>query len=49
MGAQAKIETMMLNGCGVCDIARVLGIGKNTVIRALKNSPLRQLIQEKTS
>ncbi len=39
MGTQAKIEAMTLNGSGVSDIVRVLGIGKNTVIRVLKNSP----------
>ena len=49
MGTQAKIEAMTLNGSGVSDIVRVLGIGKNTVIRALKNSRLRQSTQEKTS
>ncbi len=49
MGTQAKIEAMTLNGRGVSDIVRVLGIGKNTVIRVLKNFHLRQLTQEKIS
>ncbi|ALP42051.1 IS1 family transposase [Aeromonas schubertii] len=38
-GVKDKIVDMAFNGSGVCDTARVLKIGINTVIRALKNSP----------
>lgn len=38
-GVKDKIVDMAFNGSGVRDTARVLKIGINTVIRALKNSP----------
>jgi transposase-like protein len=38
-GVKHKIVDMAFNGSGVRDTARVLKIGINTVIRALKNSP----------
>ena len=38
-GVKEKIIDMAFNGSGVRDTARVLKIGINTVIRALKNSP----------
>ena len=38
-GVKEKIVDMAFNGSGVRDTARVLKIGINTVIRALKNSP----------
>lgn len=37
-GVKDKIVDMAFNGSGVRDTARVLKIGINTVIRALKNS-----------
>lgn len=37
-GVKEKIIEMVFNGSGVRDSARVLKIGINTVIRALKNS-----------
>ncbi|SFN17419.1 Transposase [Izhakiella capsodis] len=38
-GVKDRIVDMAFNGSGVRDTARVLKIGINTVIRALKNSP----------
>lgn len=38
-GVKEKIVDMAFNGSGVSDTDRVLKIGINTVIRALKNSP----------
>lgn len=38
-GVKEKIVDMACNGSGARDTARVLKIGINTVIRALKNSP----------
>ncbi|CDI27149.1 insertion element protein [Klebsiella pneumoniae subsp. rhinoscleromatis ATCC 13884] len=37
-GVKEKITEMAFNGAGVCDTARTLKIGINTVIRTLKNS-----------
>lgn len=39
LGVKDNIVDMALNGSGVRDTARVLKIGINTVIHALKNSP----------
>jgi len=39
LSVKEKIVDMAFNGSGVRDTARVLKIGMNTVIRALKNSP----------
>ncbi|MFQ2543610.1 IS1-like element transposase [Aeromonas caviae] len=38
-GGKEKSVDMAFNGLGVRDTVRVLKIGINTVIRALKNSP----------
>lgn len=38
-GVKDNIVEMAFNGSGVCDTARVLNIGINTVLRMLKNSP----------
>lgn len=38
-GVKDKIVGMAFNGSGVRDTARVLNIGINTVLRALKHSP----------
>ena len=38
-GVKDKIVDMAFNGAGVRDTARVLKIGINTVLCALKNSP----------
>ena len=38
-GAKEKIVDMTLNGSGVRDIGRVLGISMNTVLSTLKKSP----------
>ena len=35
-----QITKLAINGCGIRDTARVLGISKNTVIRRLKKSPV---------
>lgn len=40
-GVKDQIVDMAINGSGIRDTARVLGIGKNTVIFELKKSPLR--------
>ncbi|WP_462185563.1 IS1-like element transposase [Klebsiella pneumoniae] len=37
-GVKEKITEMAFNGADVCDTARTLKIGINTVIRTLKNS-----------
>lgn len=37
-GVKAQIEDIAMNGGGIRDTARILGIGKNTVISALKKS-----------
>ena len=42
-GVKERAVDMAVNGSGVRDTARVLGIGKNTVISALKKSPARGL------
>ena len=39
LGAKDKIVDMAFNGAGVRDTARILKIGVNTVLRALKSSP----------
>ena len=38
-GTKERIIDMALNGSGIRDTARVLGINKNTVINAIKKSP----------
>jgi transposase len=38
-GVKDQIVDMAINGSGVRDTARVLGIGKGTVIATLKKSP----------
>ncbi len=38
-GIKGQIVEMAMNGSGIRDTARVLEIGKNTVISALKKSP----------
>ena len=38
-GVKEKIVSMAMNGSGVRDTARVLSIGKNTVLAHLKKSP----------
>jgi len=43
-GVKDQIEDMALNGSGVRDTARVLGVGKNTVIATLKKSPPRSCL-----
>jgi transposase-like protein len=43
------ITKLTINGCGVRETARVLGINKNTVIRRLKKSPLLVTRQSKHS
>ena len=40
-GVKEQIVDMALNGSGIRDTARVLGIGKNTVMATLKESPLK--------
>ena len=40
-GIKEQAVEMAMNGSGIRDTARVLGIGKNTVIATLKKSPLR--------
>lgn len=40
-GVKDQVAEMAVNGSGVRDTARVLGIAKNTVISALKKSPPR--------
>jgi len=40
-GVKEQIADMAVNGSGVRDTARVLGIGKGTVISELKKRPLR--------
>jgi transposase len=40
-GVKDQIIDMAVNGSGVRDTARVLGIGKGTVLAALKKSPPR--------
>ncbi len=40
-GVKEQISDMAVNGSGVRDTARVLGIGKNTVIAELKKKPPR--------
>ncbi|WP_099120911.1 IS1-like element transposase [Xenorhabdus sp. KK7.4] len=37
-GMKEKIMDMAMNGSGVKDTGRVLGLGINTVIRTLKNA-----------
>ncbi|KIZ95679.1 transposase, partial [Escherichia coli] len=37
-GTQQKIIDMALNGVGCRAIARIMGVGLNTVLRHLKNS-----------
>ena len=39
-GVKEKIVEMAMNSSGLRDTARVLGVGYNTVLRTLKNSPL---------
>lgn len=41
-GVKEQITEMAFNGAGVCDTARTLKIGINTVIRTLKNSRQRE-------
>ena len=41
-GVAEKIIEMAMNGSGVRDTSRVLGISITTVIAHLKNAPLRQ-------
>lgn len=38
-GIKEQMVEMALNGSGIRDTARVLGINKNTVIRTIKKSP----------
>jgi len=38
-GVKDQLVEMAMNGSGIRDTARVLGIGKGTVIAALKKSP----------
>lgn len=38
-GVKEQIADMAVNGSGIRDTARVLGIAKNTVISTLKKSP----------
>ena len=40
-GVKDQIADMAMNGSGIRDTARVLGVGKNTVISTLKKSPPR--------
>ena len=40
-GVKEQIADMAVNGSGVRDTARVLGVGKGTVIATLKKSPPR--------
>jgi len=42
-GVKEQAVDMAVNGSGVRDTARILGIGKNTVISTLKKSPARWL------
>jgi transposase-like protein len=42
-GVKEQIVDMAMNGSGVRDTGRVLGIGKNTVISELKKSPPKWL------
>lgn len=41
VGVPDKIVEMALNGSGIRDTARVLGVSKNTVLAHLKNSARR--------
>lgn len=43
-GVKEQIAEMAINGSGVRDTARVLGIGKNTVVSELKKSLPRSLM-----
>ena len=38
-GVKEQIADMAVNGSGIRDTSRVLGVGKNTVISTLKKSP----------
>ena len=38
-GVKEQIVDMAMNGSGIRDTSRVLGVGKNTVISTLKKSP----------
>jgi len=40
-GIKEQIVDMAMNGSGIRDTSRVLGVGKNTVISTLKKSPSR--------
>ncbi len=38
-GIDEDVVKLSINGCGISDITRILGIGKNRVKKALKKKP----------
>ncbi|MFM8445574.1 MAG: IS1-like element transposase [Methylococcus sp.] len=40
-GVKEQIIDMAMNGSGIRDTSRVLGVGKNTVITTIKTKPLK--------
>jgi len=44
-GIDEAVVKLLINGCGINDVTRILGIGKNCVKKALKKSSKNKICE----